>query len=60
MMAEPKLGCSAWHSTPTTPRTAECSFLIQVREQPSPFQSHISEFRRGPNGLLDPTTERIL
>jgi uncharacterized repeat protein (TIGR03806 family) len=25
----------------------------------NPFQSHISEFRRGANGLLDPTTERI-
>ncbi len=26
----------------------------------TPFQSHISEFRRGTNGLLDPTSERII
>ncbi len=35
-------------------------FLSYTGSGASPFQSHISEFRRGLNGLLDPTTERIL
>ena len=34
-------------------------FLSYTGAGASPFQSHISEFRRGANGLLDPTTERI-
>jgi len=35
-------------------------FLSYTGAGASPFQSHISEFRRGSNGLLDPATERIL
>ena len=35
-------------------------FYTGAGASPNPIQPHISEFRRGPNGLLDPTTERIL
>ena len=34
-------------------------FLSYTGAGATPIQSHISEFRRGANGLLDPTTERI-
>jgi uncharacterized repeat protein (TIGR03806 family) len=35
-------------------------FLSYTGAGATPFQSHISEFRRGANGLLDPSTERTL
>jgi uncharacterized repeat protein (TIGR03806 family) len=35
-------------------------FLSYTGAGASPFQSHISEFSRGSNGLLNPTSERIL